>query len=87
MALKTKLLRGLFELDHATNNVEAGQDKARGEQGGERELVYSSFSVEGKEEASGVYFSSSSTSLNSHHNYRQIKINLILKNNLMLFFI
>ena len=65
MALKTKLLRGLFELDHATNNVEAGQDKARGEQGGERELVYSSFSVEEEEKASGACFSSSSTPLNN----------------------
>ena len=32
MTLKTKLLRGLFESDHAANIVAAGQDKAREEQ-------------------------------------------------------
>ena len=33
MALKTKLLQGLFESDHATKNVAAGHDEAREEQG------------------------------------------------------
>ena len=35
MTLKTKLLRGLFELDHAINNVATGQDEASEDQGEE----------------------------------------------------
>ena len=55
----------------------------------ESELAYSSFSAKEEEHASAAIFlllSTSSISLNNYHSYRQIKINLVLQNNIMSFY-
>ena len=67
------------------------QDKVKQDKNKQKEikLVHSSFFAKKEEYSSALRsssFSSPSTSLYFYHNHRQIKPNLIIKNNLMLFY-